>query len=280
VPTPGYWVHDLDPFLLRFPAGWPLDGLRWYGLAYVAGFLVAGALLQIYHKRGRSPLNSEQQSVLMMVLVVGVLAGGRLGYVLGYMLAKEPELLWANPLIIFQVTKGGMASHGGMVGVWLAIGWFTWKYKVRFWHLLDIAVTLAAPGFLFGRIANFINGELWGRVTDVPWAVIFPIHDRWGHIVYLEPRHPSQLYAAALEGLLMLVWTQWRFWRFKLPEGQLVSEAMVGYAVVRIFGEIFREPDEGVALVLGLSRGQLLSVFLGLLGIAGIVWARRRKVSA
>jgi phosphatidylglycerol:prolipoprotein diacylglycerol transferase len=276
-PTPGYWEHNLDPFLLHFPKGWPLDGLRWYGLAYVAAFAIAWFLLRLYYKRGKSPLNEDQQGTLLVAAILGVLVGGRLGYVFGYMLVREPELVFQNPLVIFQVNNGGMASHGGMIGVWLALAWFAWKTKSRFWRVLDIVVTLAPAGFFLGRIANFINGELWGRVTDVPWAVVFSTHDRWGSIAYLEPRHPSQLYAAVLEGLLMLAWTQWRFWKFKLPEGQLVGETMFAYAVVRIVGEFFREPDEGVGLILGLSRGQFYSVFLGLLGIAVIVWARRRR---
>lgn len=274
-PTPGYWVHNLDPFLIRFPEGWPIEGLRWYGLAYVAGFIVAGVLLHFYYKRGRSPLNPDQQSVLMTVLVLGVLVGGRLGYVLGYMLSRNPRILLDDPLVIFRVSEGGMASHGGMLGVWAALGWFAWKYRVRFWRLMDITVSLAPAGIFFGRIANFINGELWGRETTVSWAVIFKAHTPWGE-AFLLPRHPSQLYAAGLEGLLLLVWTQWRFWRCRLPEGQLVGEAMLGYAAVRIFGEFFREPDEGVSLILGLSRGQFYSVFLALLGIAVIVRARRK----
>ena len=274
-PAPGYWVHNLDPFLLRFPEGWLLEGLRWYGLAYVTTFIFAWFLMRFYYKRGKSPLNDEQQGTLMVAGVIGVLAGGRLGYVLGYM---PLEAVLRDSSVIFQVNKGGMASHGGMLGVWLALAWFAWQTKTRFWRNLDMVVTLAPMGFLLGRIANFINGELWGRVTDVPWAVIFPTHDRWGAIAYLEPRHPSQLYAAALEGLLMLVWTQWRFWKFKLPEGQLVGEAMFAYALVRIFDEFFREPDQGVNLILSLSRGQFFSVFLGLLGIAVIVWARKYHV--
>ncbi|MDR2983164.1 MAG: prolipoprotein diacylglyceryl transferase [Puniceicoccales bacterium] len=274
-PTPDYWVHDLNPMMIRFPEGWPIEGIHWYGMAYVMGFIVAGVLLHVYYKRGKSPLNPDQQSALMIVSVLGVLVGGRIGYILGYMLSKNPNILIENPLIIFQVNKGGMASHGGMIGVWIALGWYAWKYKIRFWKLMDITVSLAPAGVLFGRIANFINGELWGKETSVPWAVIFKTHDSFGQTLYLLPRHPSQIYAAAMEGLLLLVWTQWRFWKCKLPEGQLVGEAMVGYAIVRIIGEIFREPDEGISLILGLSRGQFYSVFLALIGIGVIWWARQ-----
>ncbi len=273
-PTPGYWVHDLDPFLFRFPEGWPLEGIRWYGFAYVLGFVAGAFLLHHYYKKGKSPLNADQQSMLVCALVLGVLIGGRLGYVLGYMLPRDPDILTRDPTAIFRVTDGGMASHGGMIGVWIALAWAAMRYKVRFFNLMDITVTLAPIGIFFGRIANFINGELWGKVTDVPWAVIFKIHE-YGKTLYLLPRHPSQLYAAGLEGLLLLAWTQWRFWRCKLPEGQLVGEAMIGYAIVRIVGEIWREPDQGVSLVLGLSRGQFYSVFLALIGVSVIVWARK-----
>lgn len=276
-PTPGYWVHNLDPFLVHFPEGWPLEGVRWYGLAYVAGFLTAHFLLCWYDKTRKFPLDADRRSWLMIALFAGVLIGGRLGYIIGYELPRNPTALLENPLMIFHVNKGGMASHGGMVGVWVALAVFAWRCKVRFWALLDVVVSATPPGIFFGRIANFINGELWGRETSVSWAVVFRRIDAHGREWFTQPRHPSQLYAAALEGLLPLVWLQWRFWRGRLPEGQLVGEAMVGYALVRIFGELFREPDEGVGLVLGLSRGQFYSVFLALAGVAVIVWARGRR---
>ncbi|MDR2863711.1 MAG: prolipoprotein diacylglyceryl transferase [Puniceicoccales bacterium] len=278
VPTPGYWVHNLDPMLVHFPAGWPLDGLRWYGLAYVAGFIVAGILLNRYYKFGKSPIDPERQSILMTALVVGVLAGARLGYVFGYMLPRNPGILLEDPAVIFRVNEGGMASHGGMLGVWLALIWFSRKYKTPFWGLMDITATLAPAGFFFGRLANFVNSELWGRETTVPWGVIFRAHN--GPVeMFLLPRHPSQLYEAALEGLLLLAWTQWRFWRSNLKQGRLFGEAISIYALVRIFGEIFREPDAGVSLVLGLSRGQFYSLFILLLGVAVIIRTRGRAPS-
>ena len=273
VPQSGYWVHDLDPFLFRFPEGFLIEGVRWYGVAYVLGLVVAAVLLRNYFKRGKSPINAEEQSVLMTALLLGVVLGGRLGYVLFYMPLQQ---VFNNPLVIVQVTKGGMSSHGGMIGVWLALFWFAWKYKRRFWGLMDIVVTLAPAGFFFGRVANFINGELWGRETLVSWAVVFRYPGAGGEL-FLLPRHPSQLYAAVLEGLLMLAWTQWRFWRWRLPEGQVVAEAMIAYGVVRIVDEFFRQPDEGIGLVFGLSRGQFYSVLLALFGACVLVWARRRR---
>lgn len=275
VPTPGYWAHDLSPFLVRFPAGWPVDGIRWYGLAYVTGFLVAAWLLRVYFRKGRSPLNDDMQATLMTAGILGTVVGGRLGYVLGYMLVRDPGALAKDPWVIFKVNQGGMSSHGGMIGIALAVAWCARRFKVSFLRLADIVVTLGPPGILFGRIANFINGELWGRETDVPWAVVFRFPDV-REAVWLTPRHPSQLYAAALEGALLLLWTQWRFWKKEpLPEGQVAGECLIGYALVRIVGEFWREPDAGVSLVLGLSRGQFYSVFLAVAGVLVVWWARR-----
>ena len=280
-PAPGFWVHDLDPFLIRFPDGWFLEGIRWYGLAYLAGFIFGAVMLSVYYKKNRSPLNPDAQSNFMIALIVGVLLGGRLGYVLFY----SWENFVANPLSVFEVWNGGMASHGGMIGALLATWIFSRKQKCSFLQLSDIIVTLAPAGIFFGRIANFINGELWGRETSVPWAVIFK-YEKYNpftgtpELAYLFPRHPSQLYAAAGEGLLILLWTQLRFWKkTPPPHGQIAGEAALLYAAVRIADEFFREPDIGVSLILGLTRGQFYSLFLVLLGIAFIAAARRNKES-
>lgn len=277
-PTPGFWVHDLSPFIVEFPEGFFLDGIRWYGFAYLAGFLVGMWLLSFYYKRERSPLNPEAQTNFLLALIVGVIVGGRLGYMLFY----APEKLWNDPLSLFRVWQGGMASHGGMLGVLLATWWTARRYRCGFLRLCDIVVTLAPAGLLFGRIANFINGELWGKETDVAWAVVFKfktlIFGGIEHTSYLLPRHPSQLYEAATEGLLLLIWTQIRFWKKKpLPPGQLVGEAAILYAASRIFCEIFREPDAGVSFICGMARGQFFSVLLALLGIIFIVFSRIRK---
>lgn len=278
-PTPGYWVHDLDPFLVRFPEGWALEGIRWYGLAYLAGFIFGAIMLSVYHKKNRSPLDSDAQSNFMIALVLGVLVGGRLGYMLFY----AWDALVSNPLSVFRVWEGGMSSHGGMIGVLLATWIFARRQKCSFLQLGDIITTLAPAGIFFGRLANFINGELWGRETSVPWAVIFK-YEKFNpftgtsELSYLMPRHPSQLYAAFGEGLLILIWTQLRFWKKKpLPKGQIMGEAAVLYAVVRIVDEMFREPDIGVSFILGLTRGQFYSVLLLIFGILIIAVARRRK---
>lgn len=276
-PTPGYWVHDLDPFLIRFPEGWFLEGIRWYGLAYLAGFVFGAVMLSVYYKKNRSPLAPDAQSNFMLALIVGVLAGARLGYMIFY----AWDALIASPLSVFQVWHGGMSSHGGMLGALLATWIFSRKQKCGFLQLGDIIASLAPAGVFFGRVANFINGELWGRETDVPWAVIFK-YEKFNsftgtpELAYLLPRHPSQLYAAAGEGLLILAWTQLRFWKKEpLPHGQLIGEACLLYAAVRIADEFFREPDIGVSFILGLTRGQFYSAVLALVGVVFIVAARR-----
>jgi len=160
--------------------------------------------------------------------------------------------------------------------------WFARKYEYRLLDLGDVVCSLAPLGLCLGRIANFINGELWGRVTTVSWAVIFPDspanYNRATSIYGPEPRHPSQLYEAALEGLLLFAYAQWRFWRARPSIGQLSGEFLLGYGLVRIFGEMFREPD--ATLIAGLSRGQFYSIFMILGGCTTIWFARRKSKSA
>jgi phosphatidylglycerol:prolipoprotein diacylglycerol transferase len=253
-----HWVHDLSPFLIEFGGGF---GLRYYGLAYLLGFVTAGWLLHRYARTGRSLLPGEQIVDFMMAIVIGVLVGGRLGYFAFY----ETELIRQNPLALLRVWEGGMASHGGFIGVAVAVAWFACSRRIPFWHLGDLIASTAAAGLLFGRVANFINGELWGKLTTLPWAVIFE-HTGGGP----DPRHPSQLYQAALEGALLLAFMQWRFWRSRVAmerPGRLAGEFLLGYAGLRMIGEIFREPDAGIALILGLSRGTFYSVFLAVAGL-------------
>jgi len=270
-----YWVHDLSPFLVRFPEN-PLhiEGIRYYGLAYLCGFIGAWILFSLYYKKQRIPLNADQQTTLMTAVIIGVLAGGRIGYMLLYDL---PAFL-SNPLLVFRVDQGGMASHGGFIGVLLAVIWFSRKYKFSFLRLGDVICSVAPLGIFFGRIANFINGELWGRVTTFKWAVIFPdspsVYNPLTGIYGPEPRHASQLYAATLEGLLLFIYVQWRFWKTRPPAGQLAGEFLAGYGIVRIFGELFREPD--ASLILGLSRGQFYSLFMVAAGIGIVFYARKR----
>jgi phosphatidylglycerol:prolipoprotein diacylglycerol transferase len=274
-----YWTHDLSPFLIRFPDNpLHLDGIRYYGLSYLCGFLGAWLLFKLYHKRGRLELNADAQATLMTAAIIGVLAGGRIGYMLFYDLGN----FLSNPLLVFRVNQGGMASHGGFLGVCLVVIWFSYKYKMPFLKLGDIICTVAPLGIFFGRIANFINGELWGRVTTVSWAVIFPdspkIYQAASGIYGPEPRHPSQMYASLLEGALLLAYVQWRFWKTRPPAGQLGGEFLIGYGIVRIFTELFREPD--ATLIFGLTRGQFYSTFMILAGAAIIAFARRNLPSS
>ncbi len=287
-PAGQYYVAQFDPVLLHFPAGWPLPGIRWYGLAYVAGFVVAAWLMWLYARRGRLPQNADERSTLLTVLVLGVLLGGRIGYFVLYELFGDPARraeFFARPWIILEVWKGGMASHGGFIGVLLGAWWFSRHSKLSFLRLGDLAATLTPPGLLFGRLANFINGELYGKATTVPWAMIFPERLTDGTITgYTGPVHPSQLYEAATEGLLLMIYTQWRWWGRPpagqpgaLPAGQLGGEFLVGYALVRIFCELFREPD--ASLFFGLSRGTFYSLFMILLGAGIITWSTRRTAA-
>lgn len=255
-----YWVHNLSPFIVRFSDE---IGIRYYGVAYLMGFIGGALLLHAYARAGRSRLPSEQIADLIIAMVVGVLVGGRLG---SYLLYGGWEGFSSDPLGIFKVWKGGMASHGGFIGVTLALAWFSRKRRIPFFHLADLIVTVAPLGLFFGRIANFINGELWGKISYVSWAVIFPLSAPEGTPVsQIAPRHPSQLYEAGLEGLFLLALMQWRFWRTDVARrrpGRLAGEFLIAYAVVRAIGEIFREPDVGITLICGLSRGTFYSAFL------------------
>ena len=260
------WTHDLDPFIYQFSENW---GIRWYGLAYVLGFLVGAWLLWYYHRRGKSPLDPNQQSDLFFAIMAGVVIGGRLGYFLFY----ARDSLLEDPLVLFKFNQGGMASHGGFLGVTLAAWYMSRKAKQPFLVIGDLLATLAPPGLLFGRLANFINGELWGKQTDGSWGVIFPDSGD------AYPRHPSQLYQATLEGLVLLIYTQWRVWKsntLRERPGQIGGEFLLGYSIVRIIGEVFREPDEQIGVDLGfINRGALLSIFTAIAGIAIILYARR-----
>ena len=269
-----FWVDNLPPFL---GPHWGNFGIRFYGLAYVAGFLAAAWLLDRYARAGRSQLPSAKIGDFMAAIVAGVLLGGRLGYFLLY----QPGFLRTDPLAFFRVWEGGMASHGGFLGVAVALGLFGRAQSIPLRHLADLSASAASAGIFFGRIANFINGELWGKISYVPWAVIFPRSAAPDTPPYLiAPRHPSQLYEAELEGGLLLAFMQWRFWRsdvVRTQPGRLAGEYLVAYAAVRIFGELFREPD--ASLILGLSRGTFYSIILAGAGVALIAHGARRGSS-
>ena len=275
--TSSYWIHDLSPFLWRFPgelANWGPGGIRWYGISYLLGFISAYFLLKLYFKHNRSPYDQEQIMNLITFQIIGVLIGGRIGYLLLY----QGEKFLSDPLTIFRVWEGGMASHGGFIGVFVATLWYAKKSSQSIKPIGDLIVSIVPPGLFFGRIANFINGELWGKVTQVEWGVIFP---KAPDFALGMARHPSQIYAAISEGLIPFIYIQWRFWSSSITNkypGQLAGEFLILYSIARIFNELFREPD--ATLLFGISRGQFYSIFLLIGGALIVYWARKAKDTA
>jgi len=265
--SPTHWVHDLSPFLVQFNES---VGIRYYGLSYLLGIGLAGMILYRAAQRQRLRLPPAAVADLMTALIVGVILGGRLGYFVFY----EPAVFLQNPLQLLQVWDGGMSSHGGFIGVGFAMAWFMRPQNAPFLHLSDAVVAVAPLGVGLGRVANFINGELWGKITTWKWAVIFPASAAPGTpLTAIPARHPSQLYQGALEGFLLFAYLQWRFWRTETAStapGRITGEFLIGYAIARSIGELFREPD--ASLILGLSRGTFYSLFMI---IAGIIIIRR-----
>ena len=238
----------LDPVALDLG----LFHLHWYSLAYIAGILLGWWYLLKMIGRPGAPMSPQQVEDLVFYAALGTIAGGRLGYVLFY----RPQFYLANPLEIPQLWDGGMSFHGGLIGVILGILYLSWKHGLHWLRVHDYVACVAPIGLLLGRLANFVNGELWGRPTDVPWAMIFP---HGGEI----PRHPSQLYEAGLEGLLLFAVLAYLFWRTsaRLRPGMLAGTFLVGYGLSRFFVELFRQPDLGLEnLSWGLTMGQTLTV--------------------
>ena len=273
--TNDYWVHDLSPFLIEFPTTiFGIEGIRYYGVAYLIGFFAVWYFLKICEQKGKLSLNAKDRSDLMTYLILGVLIGGRLGYVLFY----DFQDFIKNPFLFFRIDQGGMASHGGFIGVSLALLIFCQNKKFNSLKLID-CISVATPlGLAIGRIANFINGELWGKISTVPWAVLFPnspmTFSSLTNYYGIQPRHPSQLYAAVSEGFIPLIYLQFRFWYTKTSSGQLTGEFLILYSLLRIFNEVFREPD--ASLIAGISRGQFYSIFLLILGICFWFYAKKK----
>jgi phosphatidylglycerol:prolipoprotein diacylglycerol transferase len=354
VPVPNTstaWVHNLDPFLVQFGANF---GIRWYGLAYLTGFVVGALLMMFIAIRGRRTLSPELITDYITYVVLGTMIGGRVGYAVFY----SPDLLtdfsgrfpfWG----VLRVWEGGMASHGGMIGILLAAIIFARRHKLDWLHLGDLTVLGGSVGIFFGRIANFINGELFGRPAGpgTIWPVKFPGEmylwlkhdterrlsdpnsgpdllsnmteavkalgtslDQWTswitqvrtnasaryevqvtiekiiHAIqsgneqvraalgmYLTPRHPSQLYEALMEGLLMFL-IAFIFWRKPRKPGVVGSVWLTCYAIVRIIGEQFRMPDAHIGFQLfGLTRGQWLSIVMLIASLGLLVWTTRRQ---
>lgn len=246
--------------------------IRWYALAYITGLLLGWLLVRRLVTRPHWTLTREGVDDMLFYATLGVILGGRIGYVLFY----QPGEYLRNPLAILEVWRGGMSFHGGLIGVIAALWLVARKLKVQFLQVTDAVAVVAPIGLFLGRLTNFINAELWGRTTDVPWAIVFP---GGGPL----PRHPSQLYEAALEGLVLLavmLLAARRPWRSQ-EAGHLSGLFLVGYGMARTFAELFREPDVQLGfLVGGLTMGQLLSLPMILIGIFLYLRARRQRVSA
>ncbi len=253
---------DIDPVALSLG---PLE-IRWYALAYLAGFLL-GWKYALYLAK-LSPNNRPTRDDIdnfVPLAVLGVILGGRLGYVLFY----QPALYAASPLDAFKVWEGGMAFHGGAMGVIIALILFAWHQKIQLLRLSDIVCACVPIGLFFGRIANFINGELFGRVTDVQWSFVFP---RGGPYA----RHPSQLYEALLEGavLFAILFILYKKFNFMNRPGVVTGAFLAGYAAFRMFVELFRQPDAHIGFVFGqISMGQVLSLPMFMLGVGVITYA-------
>ena len=243
--------------------------VRWYGLMYVVGFVAFVSLGKWRVRHGLGNEMSEQDvDDLLLYGVLGVILGGRLGYVLFY----KPEYYLAHPLEVLQIWAGGMSFHGGFLGVLLAVAIFSWHRKKRVIATWDFIAPLVPIGLGAGRLGNFINGELPGRTTDLPWGMWFPQVDREA-----VARHPSQLYQFALEGILLFALLWW-FARKPRPMAATSGVFLIGYGAFRFLAEFTRQPDDFLGLLaLGFSMGQWLSLPMVLAGIAMLAWAYRRK---
>ena len=254
---------QIDPVIVSFGP----FAVRWYALAYIAGLVIGWRLMRRLAAKPPFEIGAEHIDDFLVWATLGVILGGRIGYALFYNFG----LFLDNPISILYVWRGGMSFHGGFLGVVVAGLWFCKRRGIEPLKLGDLLACVAPVGLFFGRIANFINGELYGRVTDVPWGVVFP---RGGP----DPRHPSQLYEAALEGLVLFVVINllFRVEAIREKRGFLTGVFIAGYALSRMIVELFRQPDAHIGfLSLGSTMGQWLSVPMLLIGLYMMVRARR-----
>jgi phosphatidylglycerol---prolipoprotein diacylglyceryl transferase len=253
----------IDPVLVHLGP----FAIRWYALAYIVAIVCGWLVLRRLVQRPGWVVDLTAIDDAILYVTLGIILGGRIGYVLFY---NGPWYL-SHPLDALQVWRGGMSFHGGLIGVIIALTLFARSRKLPVLEFGDLAAAVAPIGLLLGRIANFINGELWGRPTDVPWAMVFP---GAGPL----PRHPSQLYEAFLEGIVLLIVMQVLAWRPRRPEqrGRLGGVFLIGYALARIAVEFFREPDAQLGyLAGGITMGQLLSLPMLLAGLLLLAWSFR-----
>lgn len=295
---------EISPELISFPIFGIELAIRWYALAYIAGILIGWRIVaQALRKpelwpAARPPLDHEQLEAFLTWAILGVIIGGRLGSVIFY----NPEVYIADPLAIFRLWDGGMAFHGGLMGVVVAAFFFARKHAIPLGSLADALALATPPGLFLGRIANFINAELWGRPTDAPWGVTFPTmcqapaiqgcttEGAWFYYGTEVPRHPSQLYESMLEGLVLgviLLFLAYRGW-LKRP-GLIAGLFFAGYGAARMFVELFRQADPQFITAdnpwghiislgpLGLTMGQILSLPMLLGGLLVMALAARRR---
>jgi phosphatidylglycerol:prolipoprotein diacylglycerol transferase len=256
------------------PVAFSIFGLdvRWYALAYIVAFVFGYLLFKklLSHSDSMFSLSKTELDDLLTAVIIGVITGGRLGYVLFF----DPVYFLSNPLEVFAVWHGGMSFHGGLLGVIAAVFYFAHRHKKNAWSILDLMSVVAPIGLFFGRIANFINREVMGRATDVPWAIVFngdtPI-----------PRHPSPLYEAATEGVLLfaIMYCLYRYTKLRSYPGALGGLMGILYAVFRIICEQFRAPDAHIGFLFGdwLTMGTLLSLIMFFAGLGIFIFAIRKK---
>lgn len=275
---------DISPEIFSIPIGGMTFALRWYAVAYIAGLLLGWQLIVRMIRTPRlwaksPPMAAEEVENLLTWVIVGVILGGRLGYTVFY----QPDFFGSDPMQIFRVWEGGMSFHGGFVGVIVAGVLFCRRNRIAMLPLADLMAAVVPIGLFFGRIANFINDELWGRPTDLPWGVAFPSEaaQACGELIGVCARHPSQIYEALLEGLLLFAVMSWLIWRrgwLKMP-GKIAGLFFVGYGLSRFLVEFVRQPDAqfvslgnplGYAWQMagyGLTMGQILTLPMLVVGL-------------
>ncbi|MBX3698992.1 MAG: prolipoprotein diacylglyceryl transferase [Dokdonella sp.] len=276
------WLHDIDP--VAFEIG-PFS-MRWYGLMYLSGYVVGLSLGWKRLRDGRLPVSAAAFLDLIFLAMLGIILGARLGHALFY---AWPQTV-SDPLSVLRIWEGGMSFHGGALGVVLAVAWWSKAHRIAFGDTIDFLVPLTAPGIAFGRLGNFINGELWGRRSNLPWAMIFP-NSLEGHggsaqavrqlyeqgLLNAQARHPSQLYEMMLEGVVLFV-VVWRYSRIPRPRWAVTGLFALLYGLFRIGLEFVRDLEPGAqALALGwITKGQVLSLPMVVLGAALLLLSQRR----